>query len=131
MGVPMIGQTILRLLRQLHGSKCERCGWSEQLEFHSVSQAGWKAHGSGVNARARYYTREHAAGRLRLLCRECHAIAHLKHIASTADLREQASRKDPGSRPVCPRCHGIHPRFRCPVMDTVTRPTRREIGEVL
>lgn len=62
----------LAALRDALGGHCSNCGGSEQLEFDCREPRGDRHHRFETNRRACFYRREHAAGNLQLLCRDCH-----------------------------------------------------------
>jgi len=59
-------------LKKAMGGRCERCGSTNQLEFHDRLERGDEHHALGSAGRYRWYRAEWNHGHIELVCAICH-----------------------------------------------------------
>ena len=69
------------------GGKCSRCDETLELQFDCIEPQGPLHHGLSVYDRMIFYTLQHRAGNLQLLCPPCH---HIKSAQDKFNRREAA-----------------------------------------
>lgn len=65
-----------RLSSQL-GGVCNACGATDDLQFHVIGGGHQRHHGLDPSRRMSFYRKMARLGKVRLLCRSCHAAEHI------------------------------------------------------
>ena len=97
-------------LKKAMGNRCERCGGTDQLEFHDRLGRGQEHHSLGSAARIRWYRSEWNKGNIELLCSLCHRRIELNHRMHTQrqdDQRNAIARGVPFNLKAA--CHDLWP----------------------